>query len=414
MSKLQVFTYKGREISFDFSEKNRMINATQMAKGFGKKINNFLRQKSTQEYIKALLTHLNSSVTPISVTEKDLIYTNQGGNPKLQGTWMHRILALRFAQWLDANFAIWVDEKIQELLLKGSISIHSKPLKSITYIYFVKATKLNLVKIGMTENLHHRLNNLKVNSPDGLELVKVIRTNDIYPNDQAIHLLFPHLRSHGEWYFWTAELQNFVNQLEANMPEVERTSLYYERRIAELQLQIAEQQQRIFKNKQLIHQLTRELGQAQKQYHQLLNKQDATLQLLPPLSSDTIIEVETAPTPPVAPYTYTKVLFMAKGDKWEGVKVKDIVYLQGQRRFTRIFCKNQVQYEVPQTMNQLLEQLPPKAFVKIHRSYIINLKYLTNITPKKNVLVMNETVELPISRGQFGVLVEKIQVLKRK
>ena len=107
-----------------------MINATEMAKGFGKKINNFLRQKSTQEYIKALFTHLKNSVTPISVTEKDLIYTNQGGNPKLQGTWMHRILALRFAQWLDANFAIWVDEKIQEPLLKSSISIYYKPLKS--------------------------------------------------------------------------------------------------------------------------------------------------------------------------------------------------------------------------------------------------------------------------------------------
>lgn len=401
MSKLQVFSYKGQEISFDFEKSSQFINATEMAKAFKKDLSNFTRSKFFTVYTKAFREKHG--------TAAQLFEVRKGGS--IQGTWFERKLAIRYAQVLDPAFALWIDEKIEELLIKGYTSIHSEPLKSIAFIYFVKATKLNLVKIGMTENLHHRLNNLKVNSPDGLELIKVIRTNDIYPNDQAIHILFPHLQSHGEWYFWTAELQHFVNQLEANMPEVERTSLYYERRIAELQLQIAEQQQRIFKNKELIHQLTRELGQAQKQYHQLLNKQDIPLQLLSP-PSDTIIEVETSPDSP--PSSYAKVLFIVKGDKWEGVKVKDIVYLQGQRRFTRIFCKNQVQYEVPQTMQQLLEQLPSKAFVKIHRSYIIHLKYLTNITPKKNVLVMNQTVELPISRGQFGVLVEKIKVLKRK
>ena len=32
------------------------------------------------------------------------------------GTWLHPKLAIRFAQWLDVNFAIWCDEQIETLL----------------------------------------------------------------------------------------------------------------------------------------------------------------------------------------------------------------------------------------------------------------------------------------------------------
>ncbi len=51
MSELVKFNYEGQKISFKFSDGNKLINATEMAKPFGKRINNFLRQKSTQEYI---------------------------------------------------------------------------------------------------------------------------------------------------------------------------------------------------------------------------------------------------------------------------------------------------------------------------------------------------------------------------
>ncbi|MGB0932199.1 MAG: LytTR family transcriptional regulator DNA-binding domain-containing protein, partial [Chitinophagales bacterium] len=227
--------------------------------------------------------------------------------------------------------------------------------------------------------------------------------------------LFPHLRQHGEWFLHTSDLQHFIEEVETNISEEERTSFYYEQRIAELQQEITELKQQLSQNKKLIKQLIRELGQMQKEYRQLQN-QFAAIPYLPAKLSETDKPTTTIEISGYSdtPTLYSKILFMAKGDKWEGVKVKDIIYLQGQKRFTRIICKGQRGYEVPQTMNQLLEQLPPKAFVQIHRSYIINLKYLTNVTPKENILLMDGSIELPISRGQFNALVEKIRVLKRK
>jgi hypothetical protein len=47
----------------------------------------------------------------------------QGGEPSSQGTWLHQKIALRFAQWLSPEFAIWVDEKIEELLTNGRTEI---------------------------------------------------------------------------------------------------------------------------------------------------------------------------------------------------------------------------------------------------------------------------------------------------
>ncbi len=410
MTKLQVFRYKGQNISFDFRNKNRMINATEMAKAFGKSVYEFLRLDSTKRFIELLAQK--------SDTEKSRITFTLKGNFKdgrKQGTWMHEKLALKFAAWLSPEFELWVFDKVQELLLKGYISIQPAIHKRVTYIYFIKSTKLNLVKIGMTDNIQQRMNRLKYGSPDELILLKLIRTNDIYPTDRAVHALFPHLQNHGEWFILTPELQHFIEQVETNISQEEQTPLYYEQRIAELQQEITELNKRLFKNRQLIQQLTRQLGDLQQQYNLLQKKQAPTL-YLPTKSSETdkpttTIEIS---SPSNTPTHYSEVLFMAKGNKWEGVKVKDIIYLQGQKRFTRIICKDQVQYEVPQTMNQLLEQLPEKSFIQIHRSYVIHLKYLTNITPKENVLLMDGSIELPISRGKFPHLVERIKVLKRR
>ena len=55
MNEIRKFEYEGNEISFDFAKnKETLINATQMAKAFGKLPTEFLRINSTISYIEAL------------------------------------------------------------------------------------------------------------------------------------------------------------------------------------------------------------------------------------------------------------------------------------------------------------------------------------------------------------------------
>ncbi len=120
MNKVVKFDYKGQNISFEFADGNRMINATEMAKPFGKPVGNFLRLKETKEFI-ALLEERYSDLN----IAKEVLRVVKGGDTteSLQGTWMDEKLALKFAGWLAPSFELWVYDKIYELLTSGKTEI---------------------------------------------------------------------------------------------------------------------------------------------------------------------------------------------------------------------------------------------------------------------------------------------------
>ena len=106
-----VYDYKGSKISFA-NGKNVMVNATEMAKTFGKYPKDFLVNKQTKEFLSSL-----SAVRLIPLTE--LVKVIQGGDPQMQGTWMNEDVALEFARWLSPAFAIWCNDRIKELMKYG-------------------------------------------------------------------------------------------------------------------------------------------------------------------------------------------------------------------------------------------------------------------------------------------------------
>lgn len=107
---VKVFNYNGSDISFNKGDEV-MVNATEMAKVFGKNVGDWLRLKTTSEFAEALSTDMQ---IPISA----LIQVVKGGNNN-QGTWMHEDVALEFARWLSPSFAIWCNKRIKELLQYG-------------------------------------------------------------------------------------------------------------------------------------------------------------------------------------------------------------------------------------------------------------------------------------------------------
>lgn len=104
------FDYNGTIIHFSKGD-NVMVNATEMAKPFGKLVGDWLRLKTTTEFADALSADMQ---IPISA----LIQVVKGGNNE-QGTWMHEDVALEFARWLSPAFAIWCNKRIKELLQYG-------------------------------------------------------------------------------------------------------------------------------------------------------------------------------------------------------------------------------------------------------------------------------------------------------
>ena len=108
----KVFQYNGSPITFQLGEAT-MVNATEMAKPFGKLVKDWLKTASTKAFLNELSTVRNIVLT-------DLVKVKQGGNDRsAQGTWLHEDVALEFARWLSPSFAIWCNDRIKELMRHG-------------------------------------------------------------------------------------------------------------------------------------------------------------------------------------------------------------------------------------------------------------------------------------------------------
>lgn len=107
----RVYEYNGNLVTFDKKENATMINATQMAKPFGKQPKHWLLNQSTKDFIKALSEVRN-------LTSADLVQVTYGNDG---GTWMHEDVALEFARWLSPQFAIWCNDRIKELFKEGVV-----------------------------------------------------------------------------------------------------------------------------------------------------------------------------------------------------------------------------------------------------------------------------------------------------
>ncbi|MFA9191161.1 KilA-N domain-containing protein [Flavobacterium sp. FZUC8N2.13] len=113
-SKALEFIYQDTEIHFLLgTEKDVMVNATEMAKIFKKEIKDFMRLDSTKNFINSYLKRKNRELkTEESPFLEEQIYTSK----QKSGTYMIRPFALKFAAWLDSDFEVWIFETIDTIL----------------------------------------------------------------------------------------------------------------------------------------------------------------------------------------------------------------------------------------------------------------------------------------------------------
>lgn len=117
----KAFSYNGAQVRMKKVNGTVFVCLTDIAKRFPtKNLTNIINSKEMQEYINTL-----SKLQICSLA--DLLQVTHGGDGS-QGTWAHRKIALRVAQKLSSEFAIWVDDKIEELLTNGITSIQQQAL----------------------------------------------------------------------------------------------------------------------------------------------------------------------------------------------------------------------------------------------------------------------------------------------
>ena len=113
---ITIQNYNNHPITFQIERNEKMmINATEMAKVFDKRVNDFMSMETTQEFVKEALKSGDSRNLKV-FSQSDLVISVQK-----TGTWMHRVLALKFAAWLNPAFELWVYSTIEQLLFGNHV-----------------------------------------------------------------------------------------------------------------------------------------------------------------------------------------------------------------------------------------------------------------------------------------------------
>lgn len=120
----QVYLYNGCEISF-LNGEGVMVNATEMAKAFGKTPKDYLRTQPAKELVDAVAArHICLATDIVQVVNGGVNY----------GTWMHETIALDFAQWLSVDFKLWCNDRIKELVKHGATALNPDDLLNPDYV----------------------------------------------------------------------------------------------------------------------------------------------------------------------------------------------------------------------------------------------------------------------------------------
>lgn len=89
------------------------------------------------------------------------------------------------------------------------------------------------------------------------------------------------------------------------------------------------------------------------------------------------------------------------------LKLEEINYLEAQGDHVKIY-QNEKSYAIYSTLKSIEEKLPVKTFIRVHRSFIVNISRIDTI--EGNTLIMHKNF-VPISDAYKAVLNKRMQIL---
>lgn len=107
------------------------------------------------------------------------------------------------------------------------------------------------------------------------------------------------------------------------------------------------------------------------------------------------------------PFILSDRIFVRHKEKMIKIMVADILYMEADRNYSRIFTNNK-EYLLAITLKSIEEKLPLDLFVRIHRSYIINLAHIDEVADGHVVIAQKA---IPLSAGLKEQLLQRIQTL---
>lgn len=107
------------------------------------------------------------------------------------------------------------------------------------------------------------------------------------------------------------------------------------------------------------------------------------------------------------PFILSDRIFVKHKDKMVKLVIADILYIEADRNYCRIYTQNK-EYLLSTTLKIMEEKLPTRHFIRVHRSYMVNLTQIEEVAENHVIL---ESKAIPLSISMRDELLKRIQTI---
>jgi DNA-binding LytR/AlgR family response regulator len=107
------------------------------------------------------------------------------------------------------------------------------------------------------------------------------------------------------------------------------------------------------------------------------------------------------------PYILSDCIFVRSHDKMVKVCINNILYIEAERNYCKIYCKDK-EHLLVTTLKYLEEKLPTNSLMRIHRSFIVNLHHIDEIATN-HVVIGKKAIPLSVElKKQLLLHIQKV------
>ena len=107
----------------------------------------------------------------------------------------------------------------------------------------------------------------------------------------------------------------------------------------------------------------------------------------------------------ISPFIQSDSIYVRRNERMIKIMINEIYYFEADRNYCKIFAKNK-ECLLVMTLKEINDRLPQEHFLRIHRSFIINLSHVDEVAGT-HVVIHKKAI--PLSKTLRGELMNRLQ-----
>lgn len=105
---------------------------------------------------------------------------------------------------------------------------------------------------------------------------------------------------------------------------------------------------------------------------------------------------------------YNKEIILNTQIKSYKIDITQIEYCKSENSYTAIYLRNNSQILISKVLKELLILLPEEIFLRCHRSYAVNIKYIYSYDKMSRCIVLKSGKEIPVSYRKVVIVKQRV------